>query len=929
MKEQEKQRATHLMILLVYTIATIVLTGESFLLGWDIGAVILIILGLVSSWVIHIASNIPDLFRLWLYLILTMLAFFFYGIHETSIYDLAPVMIVVILMYSATEMYSIIRFCMATYFFTMVYDFVFVLGSAIEFSPLMVTRTLLHFLLVYAAGRLVKVEIQRRSGERKETDEKIAELEEINRRTEDFLTNVSHELRTPINAVTGITAVMLKNEEDVKKRKDLLYIQNAGHRLFGQIGDILDYTEIATAKVKVSEDAYMISSLINDIIIENRLMQRENKLELIFDVDAGIPSVLLGDEKKIKKILEHLIDNAFKFTKEGGVYVRVYALRKAYGINLCIRVSDTGIGMTKEEVEKSREQFYQSNAGRNRRAGGLGLGFSIVYGMVSAMEGFLQIESTVGEGTTVSISIPQKVSDATACMEVNNRQNLCLACYLRPEKYEIPAVRNYYSEMISNLVRELDLSLHRVFNLDELKRLVTMYQLTHLFIGKEEYEENESYFEALNQQMKVIVVADEDFVLPHNSSAKLLQKPFYSLPVVNILNAESGEEETMFKDKYMICPDIRVLVVDDEPMNLLVAEGVFNDYQMKVTTAESGRKAIKICETEDFDLIFLDHMMPEMDGVETLKGIRKIYADTGRTCTILAFTANAVSGAREMFLREGFDEFVAKPIETLELERILRKVLPKSSIAYVDENYRKNKRAQERKRKAAKKEEIPCEQIPETNTEEGKMIRLERSGICTSSGMQYCGDEDFYIEMLNEFVKGAKGKELEIDASFQQEDLGKYCIQVHALKSTAKMIGANSLSENARHAEEAAKNQDADYIRQHHGELLAEYRQVVQLISEVFELKETDSEQRIKEEKIELSKDEFIQQLEGLKEGLDTFEEDKAESLISEMSGFAYQGASVKELLGNVRQDVENFEFTAATEKVDALIRKVEGGEER
>ena len=488
MKEQEKQRATHLMILLVYTIATILLTGEALLLGWDRGAVVLLIIGLIASWVMHITSNVPDTIRLWLYLILTMLEFFYYGIHETSIYDLAPLMITVV-----------------------------------------VTRTLLHFLLVCVAARLVKVGIQRRNGERKETEEKIAELEEINRRTEDFLTNVSHELRTPINAVTGITAVMLKNEEDEKKRKDLASIQTAGHRLFGQIGDILDYTEIDTARITVSEDTYMISSLINDVIIENRLAHREHKLELIFDVDAGIPSVLLGDEKKIKKILGHLIDNAFKFTKRGGIYVRVYALRKAYGINLCIRVSDTGIGMTQEEVEKIRERFYQSNAGRNRRAGGLGLGLSIVYGMVSAMEGFLQIESAVGVGTTVSVSIPQKISDETACMVVKNRQDLCLACYLRPEKYEVPQVRNYYGEMISNLVRELELSLHRVFNLDELKKLETMYRLTHLFIGKEEYEENESYFEALNPHMKVIIVANEDFVLPQKSRAKLLKKPFYSL----------------------------------------------------------------------------------------------------------------------------------------------------------------------------------------------------------------------------------------------------------------------------------------------------------------------------------------------------------------------------------------------------------------
>ena len=155
--------------------------------------------------------------------------------------------------------------------------------------------------------------------------------------------------------------------------------------------------------------------------------------------------------------------------------------------------------------------------------------------------------------------------------------------------------------------------------------------MAHLFIGREEYEEDKSYFEDLGQNIKVIVVADAQFTLPQGSCAKLLKKPFYSLPIVNILNAGAAGDEELLKEKRMICPGIRVLVVDDEPMNLMVAEGIFRDYQMSVTTAESGRKAIELCGKEDFDLIFLDHMMPEMDGVETLKRLRKNHTDTART----------------------------------------------------------------------------------------------------------------------------------------------------------------------------------------------------------------------------------------------------------------------------------------------------------
>ena len=157
-------------------------------------------------------------------------------------------------------------------------------------------------------------------------------------------------------------------------------------------------------------------------------------------------------------------------------------MHKEYGINLCISVSDTGVGIDEEELDKIRERFYQSNGGRNRRTGGLGLGLPIVYGMVSAMEGFIQIKSTVGEGTTVSVSIPQKVSNEAPGMVVENREELCLACYLRAEKYEVPKVRDFYNEMISHMVQGLDIPLHRISNIDELEKLTSIYQLTHLFI---------------------------------------------------------------------------------------------------------------------------------------------------------------------------------------------------------------------------------------------------------------------------------------------------------------------------------------------------------------------------------------------------------------------------------------------------------------
>lgn len=933
MYEQENQRVTHLIILLCYTIFTIVLTGESILLGWDMEAVMLLLVGLVASWVLHVSGKLAETVRQWVYVILTMLAFFFYGIHDTSIYDLAPVMIVVIIMYISTEMYSIINLCMAAYFFTMCYDFVFIAGHSLEFTSLMITRTLLHLMLVYMAGRLAKIIIRRRRQERKNTNDIVAALEETNRRTEDFLTNVSHELRTPINVVTGLTAVMLKTEEEKEKRKNILSVQMAGHRLFSQIEDILDYTEIDTGRITVTEDTYMISSVVNDIITGNCMQERENAPELIFDIDAGIPSLLVGDRRKIKKIIKHLVDNAMKFTKEGGVYVRLYALPKEYGINLCIQVSDTGIGIDEENLSKIKERFYQLNGGRNRRAGGLGLGIPIVCGMTTAMEGFLQIESTEEDGTTVSVSIPQKVADASPCLSVANRESLCLGCYLRPEKYAVPEVRSYYNETITHMVCGLDLVLHRVFNLEELEKLVSMYQLTHLFIGREEYDEDKGYFERLDKNTEIVVIADDSLVLPGGSHIKQIRKPFCCLPVISMLNAGQAKGADGFERECMVCPGVRALVVDDEPMNLMVAEGILRDYQMQVKTAESGMKALELCEKEKFDLVFLDHMMPEMDGVETLKRLRKM-TEEGEALTVIAFTANAVSSAREMFLREGFDEFVSKPIEYLELERVLRKVLPKSSIVFVDQDRHDGHQYGQdicttEKRPEEREADAGTEGSMEIKTEEDLFSRLEKFGINTCAGLQYCrGDKEFYRELLAKFSQDAPQKEQALDELWKKEDLTNYRIMVHALKSTAKMTGADSLSESARKAEEAAKNQDIAYIKAHHEELLTIYRETALAMSEIL-VPDSDSPGITALDNgngTHISGEVFIQRLKALESCFDTFEADRAEALMAEMSSMVYGGMPVEELLHDISEDVDEFEFGKAAKKVQALIESMEGG---
>lgn len=931
MGEREKQQKAYLMVLICCTIFTVVLAGESMLLKWERSTSMLLLVGVLICWWIHITKKLAPQVSLWADIILTMITFFFYGSHETSIYDLAPVAIILMILYASTENKKTVDLCMATYYITMLYDFVVVLKGFSGFDSLMVTRTLLHLGLVYMGWYVIGLELGRRSRERSKTEEKIIQLEETNRRTEDFLTNVSHELRTPINAVTGITTTMLRTEENEARRNDIQSIQMAGHRLFNQVEDILDFTELDTGRIKISEENYMVSSLINDIIESKRLSDHVNKVELIIDMDAAMPSVLKGDGRKIKKIIKHLIDNGLKFTKVGGVYVKIYTMPKAYGVNLCIKVSDTGIGMSEEELLKVKERFYQNNSGRDRKTGGLGLGLSIVYGLVAAMEGFIQVESVVGKGTTISISIPQQVVDASSNVTLRNKEELFLACFLKPEKYTIPEVRTYYNEMIASLVSGLDIPLRRISTIEELGQLVSKYQLTHLFVGKEEYLEHASELEQIDQNTEIIVVSDEEKLqLPKNGQFKLLKKPFYCLPVVNILNADQQEEEYLHSGD-MSCPGVKVLVVDDEPMNLMVAEGIFKGYDMEVKTAAGGKEAIEMCSRESFDLIFLDHMMPEMDGVETLKRLRKLQFEDEKLLTIIAFTANAVSGAREMFLKEGFDEFISKPIEDCELQRILRKVLPKTAIVYKDKQEKDADVAMTVKNIEALSSDISVIQKADkkqSETEKTEQSQLESIGLEVQKGLANCGrDEAFYRELLIKYAQESEGKRADMQKFFEEENWDDYRIRVHALKSTSKMIGEESLSEMARLAEDAAKSYDAAYIQAHHDEVLDKYRRLTDGIFSILCSEDDDEKaaEKTKEYRL-LATGQFIDNLSEMRECFETFEAERAEELIKQMEGYQWNGESIDQLLMPIKEDVDDFEFEAAIQKIDGLIDRVKGG---
>ena len=778
----------------------------------------LIVFGVFGVWCLHIGRIGSEALYENICAGLILVEFFFFGVHSGILFDMPAVACIMILVFSMLDKKSLIYMTLVLYTVQVVYHFLslhtLIYGVGIRDAM----RLLLGIVVTVSAAALARYRINRRMEARVRYESVAEQLETVSRQNADFLSNVSHELRTPINMVIGISEVALEKEISSEVRADIQSIQMAGKRLSGQINNILDYTEIVEGTLTQAKEEYMITSVLNDLITMTAMQSSRQKLEIVFDMNLKMPAVLVGDAEKISHVLKILLENSIKFTEEGGINVCLEFRRESYGINLIIDIYDTGIGMSEAQLAKIYDEFYQADTGSSRFSSGLGLGIPIARGLLHSMDGFIHFESKGHQGLQAHITIPQGVADDTPCMTINNPEKLCIACYFRPDKYSSDEIRRFYDRMILHLMEGLGLEGYQAHNFDGLLKLLRTYKLTHVFITQSEYEENRAYYEELAESLQVVVIAEREYVLSRDSRLLMIRKPFFALSVVNLLNGEvkeNGFEEAQNAGRRPFsCVGVHALVVDDEEMNLVVAKGVLGSYGIQVDTSLSGREAVEMCRRTSYDIIFLDHMMPGYDGVETLRRIREINYGTYQDLPVIALTANTISGAREMFRNEGFTEFIPKPIERAVLERVLRRVLPKSNIHYGAEPVAEDSLPQE--------EEVlfnPFDVLSEV-------------GINAQIGLDYCcGDENFYLEMLRMFHGQSEAKREEIVSLYDMENWPDYAVKVHALKSTSLTIGAEELSEQAKALERAGKKEDIVYIRENHPKLLEMYDDVCRSIA--------------------------------------------------------------------------------------------------
>ena len=595
-------------------------------------------------------------------------------------------------------------------------------------------------------------------------------LETASRYKSEFLARMSHEIRTPMNAVIGMAELASREDVSTAAYEHIVMIKQSGQTLLSIINDILDFSKIEAGKLEIVPTEYLLSSLINDVVGIIQMRLDDSHVCFTVNIDSNIPNALLGDEIKIRQVLINMLSNAIKYTEEGYVILNVTGTISSNDenvINLVMEIQDSGKGIKPEDLRRLFEDFVQFDSDRNIE--GTGLGLSIAKHFIKSMGGNVTVHSEYGKGSIFTVTLPQVVREHDKLAVIENPGEKRVLIYEN---------RSVYADSIARSIDNLGVEYVFALTDPDLFEKLSSGKWSFMFIAFSLYKNVKELCSMFEAKVKFVIIADFGESLD-NPNLTRLALPAHSISIANILNGTTDDfayslsySSINWSVTRFIAPEAEILIVDDIGTNLHVMEGLLRPYNMHISLCSSGMESIDAITKKKYDVVFMDHMMPEMDGVEATSRIRALDINDPyfTSVPIIAMTANAVSSAKAMFLTSGFDDFLSKPIDTIKLNSILERWIPKE----------KQKRIvvprTRKKRSSGKASDIMLDpQIAEV----------------------FVRDANKAISVLDDLMKNP--------GALTEEDTRQYIVYTHGIKNALANIGKKELSAIAFKLEAAGR----------------------------------------------------------------------------------------------------------------------------
>ena len=708
-----------------------------------------------------------------------------------------------------------------------------------------------------------------------------------------FLAKMSHDIRTPLNVIAGLSRIIVREKKSLppKIATYAAEVLHATNNLLAIINDILDLSKIESGKMEIVKVSFTLPSLLEDIINIFRAHVFDKGLQFTTFVNSQLPSNLIGDVVHIRKILLNMLGNAVKYTKSGYIAFEVLGTKtseKTVSITLVVR--DTGIGIKHEDQVNLFAEFSRFEKNTNWNIEGTGLGLSICKELVEKLGGSISMVSQYGQGTIFTVSLPVEIENDQPCVELQDAAAHNVLVY---------EPRALYEQSLLRTLKHLGVPHERIQNVADLgEKLHSNRSFSFFFVAAHVYDEIAQFFEPpLFANIRVILLCEEYDQHPATNVLSMIL-PINALHVAKLLNDESdGFGDELDSGAFFVMNTARILVVDDSSSNFLVIEGVISRYQCQIDFALSGQEALLLVQQQHYDLIFMDHMMPKMDGIETTKRIRYLatrqddYNQYFAKVPIIALTANAVLGMREFFLQNGMNGFLAKPIAPDQLHEILTTWIPKekqlpagthksTSVTSINNTF----------------------QIPGVNT---------RVGI-----IQTGGTVEGYLRVIATLCSELETKVGTMEQALEDNDLMLYKIQAHSYKSFLATIGVMPLSVTAAMLEVSAQNEDRTTIDTYHRSFVEDLREVAASVAMVLGEKAKGAEKtKVSSQERDLLNTKLVRLKTAISEKNMQQIDQTMESLIK-----MQWSSDVSECLQKIDKLITLFEWTDAIKQIDKLL---------
>lgn len=752
-----------------------------------------------------------------------------------------------------------------------------------------------QLLLLYAGIAMTVIFIYRSQSMARLSEQRAEEAAAAARAKADFLANMSHEIRTPMNSICGMVELLANTDIPPAGAEYIKTIRASSANLLSIINDVLDFSKIDAGKMEIMESSYSIEDLVYNVssIISTRIADKN--IAFVVSVDPNIPRMLMGDEMRIKQILMNLLGNAVKFTENGRIMLSVSLIksRSESKATLSFTVSDTGIGIKPEDLQKLFSEFSQVDTKRNRNIEGTGLGLSISMNLAKMMNGSISVESEYGTGSAFTLTLEQGIANAKHTVHVPRE--------LRNNTVYIFEPNVFYREAFISDCKMLGINVKTISDIKNAHNVLTNEKAYFLF----DYGEGISRYENITAQFPELIVAAAVDLKTNFPEDKYPRLKHFSKPVTVYSIAEFIEQKPDTRCskkadeiKMFTAPEARVLIVDDNITNLKVAEGLIEPYGVSITTVDSGNAAIRLFKSDQrFDLVFMDHMMPQLDGVDTVKFIRAMNSDYARSVPIVALTANAIKGIEELFYQAGMNDFIPKPIDIQKLNTVMRKWIPGDKQFYCDGSSTSQQ---------------------EEDAYEYSAIFPNRSDIDYRSGIAAArNNQRIYLGILKTFASSDSLEKAE--AYFNTNDFENYTILVHGVKSAAANIGAAKLSEEARMLEMAGKNKNYEFIRRNHQAFISNFSSVLEEIRGVFDkIRSIESTKPRSVNKIPT--EELKEKLKQLITAAENMDATSAGKIKAELKNVAFDNKDAERAVLAALEDIESFDFDEAADKISKAL---------